>query len=69
MPNFRVEGEIEEKTECNLEKQLIVAWNESIQFINNSAFLHLSLVLAENTELFEEVKYYEEKVWIVTVEH
>ena len=49
--NLSIKRKVEEQAECNLEKQLVVAGNESIEFINNIALFHLNLVLAKDTKL------------------
>ena len=67
--DFRIEGQVEEQTQGDLEKQLVVAWNEAVQLLNDSAFLHFCLVLTEDTQFLEEVQNDEEKIWVVSVKH
>lgn len=49
--NLSIKRQVEEQAECDLEKQLVVTWDESIEFINNIALLHLNLVLTKDTKL------------------
>lgn len=69
IPNLRIKREIKKQAQGNLKQQLVVAGYEPVKFIDNVALLHLDLVLAEDTQLFEEIEDDEQKVRIVPIEH
>lgn len=64
-----VEGQVEERPQCNLKQQRIVAWYEPIQFLDDAEVFHLVLVLAENGQLLYEVQHNEQQVGVVPAKH
>ena len=67
--DLSIERKIEKKSESNLQEELVVAWNEAIELVDDAALFHLSLAFAKDTQFLQEVQYDEEEVWVVSIKH
>ena len=44
----------------SLEKQLVIAWDEAVQFFDDAHFFHFIFILTKNAQFFKEIQYDEE---------
>lgn len=43
-----IKREIKEKSQCNLEQKLIIAWYKTVKFLNHALLFHFCLIVSEN---------------------
>jgi hypothetical protein len=68
-PDVLVKRKIEQSSESDLQKKGVVAWNKSIQLLDNSLVFHFIFVFAENTQFFQKIEHNEKQIWIIPLQH